>query len=238
LQVSMEQEELQQAGQLIEQHWTTVNSSEGGTCIYQPKEKNPKIDVGLLVVIRKSITDDEVSPWKLGIICWITGNRRNGTQLGIQYLQGDIQAVQLQARKGNKIDTRFQTALLLSGKKVEGLSTPTLLTAPGLYVDSRPMLLRIGEVEQFIHARMKVTSSALVDRFFYQVADQHLRKINKEESSTTKEKNEQEKEKEKDTEVIDLSAMPTAHVEDFDADAKIAKDNIVTLDDMIVSKNK
>jgi len=37
LQVSMEQEELQQAGQLIEQHWTTVNSSEGGTCIYQPK---------------------------------------------------------------------------------------------------------------------------------------------------------------------------------------------------------
>jgi len=243
LQANKSESELEEIAQLVELHWTAVNSSDGGICIFQPDEKIRNVDVGLLVAIRETISNESATNWRLGIISWITGNKRNGTKIGIQYLKGEIQAVQLQARKGNKIDTRYQTALLLSGEKVQGLSTPTLLTTSGLYVESRPMLLRIGEEEQFIHARMKISSSGSIDRFFYQVADQHLREDEKPTKSKSKQteaakKAEQTDETEEAEEVIDLSAMPTAHIEDFDAEAKKAKDQVVTLDDMIVSKNK
>jgi hypothetical protein len=238
LQVSKSISELEQIAELVEHQWTTLNSSDGGACISQPNESIKKIDVGLLVGIRNSISDGRKSAWSLGIICWITGNERDGTQIGIQYLKGEIQAVKLQARQGNKIETRFQPALLLSGEEVRGMTTPTLLTLSGLYIESRPMLLKVGEEEQFIHARLKVNSSSTIDRFFYQLAHQHLSPEN---DNTIVQESESESEKEddaEDTEFIDLSAMPLAHVEDFDHETKAASNSIVTLDDMIVSKNK
>ena len=214
---------------LIEQHWNTMNNGDGGICISHSKEKIQEIDVGLLVAIRKSINNQTPLLWKLGIICWITGNKRNGTQIGIKYIKGAIQAVQLQARKGNKIDTRSQPALLVSGEKIQGLTTPTLLTSTGLYIESRPMLLRIGEEEQFIHARTRVELAGTVDRFFYQLAHQHLRSESPEKDNTMTSE---------DGEEINLSAMPLSHSEDFDALANKAKGITVSLDDVIVSKNK
>jgi hypothetical protein len=240
LQVSKSIAECEKIAELIEHQWTTLNSSDGGTCIAHPSESVNRVDVGLLVGIRNTISDGSSSIWSLGIICWITGNDRSGTQIGIQYLKGEIQAVKLQARKGNKIETRFQPALLLSGEKVRDVTTPTLLTQTGLYIESRPMLLRIGEEEQFIHARLKVNSSGTVDRFFYQLAHQHLNPDNKK-TIVKDPKPESESDKDnvsKDTEIINLSAMPLAHVEDFNVEAEAAKAAIVTLDDMTVSKNK
>ena len=231
---SFSKENLSEHNRLIEQHWNTVNSSEGGICISQSKEKIQYIDVGDLVSIRKSISDDTTSSyWTLGVICWITGDKRNGTQIGIQYIRGDIQGVQLQARKGNKIDTRFQSALLVSGVMVHGLNTPTLLTTTGLYIEARPMMLRIGEEEQFIHARMKVSSSGSVDRFFYQPDTQQAPL-----KSSAHETEKSDPKKLEENEVINLSAMPLAHVEDFDEETEKAAEQVVTLDDMIVSKNK
>ncbi len=231
--VSQSKANIDKHSKLIEQHWNTVNSSDGGICISQIKEKIKEIDVGDLVAIRKSVSDNRVTNWTLGIIRWITGNKRNGTQIGIQYIKGDIQGVQLQARKGNKIETRFQSALLVSGVTINGLNTPTLLTSTGLYIEARPMMLRIGEEEQFIHARMKISSSGSVDRFFYQPDTQQAPlKVNAHEIEESKQK------KSEHDEIINLSAMPLAHVEDFNEETEKAAEHVVTLDDMIVSKNK
>ena len=219
---------------LIEQSWNTINDSDGGTCISQPTEKIKDIDVGLLVAIRNTMNDNTSSKWHLGVICWITGNKRNGTQVGIKYMNGDIQAVQIQARKGNKIDTRFHNALMLSGEKVQGLSTPTLLVANGLYLESRPMVLQVGEEMQNIHARLLVSSSGSIDRFFYQHDLQET--SNQVENQDGKETEVVEAESE-DGEVIDLSAMPMTHAEDYENPNK-EEERVVTLDDMIVSKNK
>jgi len=213
----------------IEQYWATVNKSDGGICITRPREKISEIDVGLLVAIRESISDETNEKWKLGVICWITGNKRKGSQVGIQFMKGEIQAVSLQARKGNKIDRSNHLALLLSGEQVHGLLTPTLLTTSGLYIESRPLLLTVGDAEQLIHARLKVDSKGNIDRFFYQ-AD-FLKETDKNSADSTKSGDGDDAE-----ETIDLSAMPMSHAEDFESDKD--KKPKTTLDDMIVSKNK
>jgi len=216
--------------QLIELHWNTVNSSIGGICISQLKEITQEVDVGMLVAIRQSINDEAPEKWMLGIICWITGNRRSGTQLGIEYIKGDIQAVQLQARKGNNIDKGLHASLMVSGEQVLGLNTPTLLTATGLYIESRAMVLRIGEEEQYIHARMKVSSSGSVDRFFYQAEPK---------APVLKPYVEEDTKVDEDTEEIDLSAIPEAPRKgELEDPLKRNKNKVVTLDDVIVSKNK
>ncbi|MCP4273846.1 MAG: hypothetical protein GY781_18140 [Gammaproteobacteria bacterium] len=217
---------------LIELHWDTINSSMGGICISQLKEITQDVDVGKLVAIRQSINDDAPEKWILGIICWITGNKRSGTKLGIEYIRGDIQAVQLQARKGNNIDTGSHASLMVSGEQVLGLTTPTLLTGIGLYIESRAMVLRIGEEEHFIHARMKVSSSGSVDRFFYQAEpDAPVLEPYIEEDGSS----------DKNTEVIDLSAIPDAPRKGEINEPSDAQRNVnkpITLDDIIVSKNK
>ncbi len=220
---------------IIEQHWTTINKSDGGTCLARPREKINEIDVGLLVAIRESVSGEANSSWLLGSISWITGNKRNGTQVGIQYMKGDLQAVILQARKGNYIDTGSHMALMLSGEQIHGLLTPTLLTTSGLYIESRPMMLRVGEAEQFIHARLKVGSTGSVDRFFYQTDNQQISTSEQQAESKTENSSDVSSE---DEEIINLNAMPMAHAEDFEAAARKERDKRVTLDDMIVPKNK
>ena len=89
-------------------------------------------------------------------------------------------------------------------------------------------------------------NSGTLDRFFYQLAHQHLNEDKQQPKAkakkTKKVKADKSKPKEdavaEDTEVIDLSAMPLAHAEDFDHDVEEAKKKVVTLDDMIVAKNK
>ncbi|MCP4413961.1 MAG: hypothetical protein GY808_15485 [Gammaproteobacteria bacterium] len=217
---------------LIELHWNTINSSLGGTCISQLKKTTQDVDVGVLVAIRQSINDKAPEKWILGIICWITGNKRSGTQLGIEYIKGEIQAVQLQARKGNNIDTGLHASLMVSGEKVLGLTTPTLLTATGLYIESRAMVMRIGEEEHFIHARTKVSSSGSVDRFFYHVETN---------TPVLEPEIEEDGSSDKNTEVIDLSAIPDAPRKgeiNGPSEDKEKAHKVVTLDDVIVSKNK
>ncbi len=187
---------------LIEVDWNTINISKGGICISQLKEIIWEVDVGTLVAIRHSINDEAPDKWILGIISWIKGNQRNGTQLGIEYINGDIQAVQLQARKGNKIETSFHAALMVSGESIMGLNTPTLLTSTGLYIESRPMVLKVGEDKQCIHARMKVNSSGSFDRFFYQPDTQ--------DNPVKTESDEADHEKTDNNEIIDLCAVPEA----------------------------
>ncbi|MCP4120694.1 MAG: hypothetical protein GY751_02950 [Bacteroidetes bacterium] len=204
----------------------------GGICISQLKEITQDVDVGMLVAIRQSINDEAPEKWMLGIICWITGNKRSGTQLGIEYIKGDIQAVQLQARKGNNIDKSLHASLMVSGEQVLGLTTPTLLTVTGLYIESRPMVMRIGEEEHYIHARMKVSSSGSVDRFFYQAEPN---------APVLEPYNEEDESPDEDTEVIDLNAIPDAPRKGElkrASEEKKKANKVVTLDDVIVSKNK
>jgi len=127
---------------------------------------------------------------------------------------------------------------MISGDIIDGLTTPTLITKMGLYVESRPMVLQVGEVEQFIHARMKVSSMGTVDRFFYQPDSQessaNLKPYEDKKSDNTESENE---------EVIDLTGVaPTPRKgelqEEEERQQKIREESVVTLDDIIVSKNK
>ncbi len=217
---------------LIELHWNTIDTSTGGICISQLKEITQDVDVGMLIAIRQSTNEETLDKWMLGIICWITGNKRNGTQLGIEYIKGDIQAVQLQARKGNHIETSLHASLMVSGEQVFGLNSPTLLTGIGLYAKSRPLVLRIGEEEHFIHARMKVSSSGSVDRFFYQAEP---------DAPVLEPYAEEDESSDENTEVINLNAIPGAPIKgeiNEESEAQMQDNKPTTLDDIIVSKNK
>ena len=217
---------------LIERNWATVNNSNGGICIGDPDEKVRDLDVGKIVALRENVKNKEnpvPQTWQLGIICWITGSARNGTRVGIQFLRGEIQPVQLQARKGNKLETRYKQALLLSGEVINGLSTPTLLTAPGLYVEARPLRMQIGDEVQNIHARTKVNSSITVDRFFYQQDFQSLDEVEVDLKQKAKDEGVDE--------IINLSSTPGPYERPIDDETiKKAKPD-PTLDDVILKKN-
>ena len=192
----------------------------------------------MLVALRQSIQESETvtsQKWKLGLICWITGSQREGTRVGIQFLAGDVQPVQLQARKGNILETRFQPALMLSGDTVDGLSTPTLLTSTGLHIEARALRMQIGEEIQSIHARKKVSSTLTVDRFFFQ-QDFHIT----DEGEMVGDAEQQAKEGEENEEHIDLSATPGIYAEDFEKEyeeMKKKKGPEASLDDVILKKN-
>ena len=230
---------------IIESGWSTLNNSKGGICINQPKEKVRDLDVGQLVSLRQSVQDDDLitsQKWRLGQICWITGSPREGTRVGIQFLTGDVQPVQLQARKGNILETRFQPALMLSGDTVDGISAPTLLTGPGLHVESRALRMQIGEEIQSIHARTKISSSLTVDRFFFQqdfqITDGGEMVIDAEQADHANQ--EDRADEEGIDEVIDLSATPGSYAEDFDKEyeaLKKANGSDKTLDDVILKKH-
>jgi hypothetical protein len=105
----------------------------------------------------------------LGVVRWLRGDKRKGTSLGLQFVKGEMQPVMLRARKGNRIETSWQPALLVSGEEMHGLASPTVVSQRGLYQDGRPLMLQIGLETLSIRARMRIEATPLIERYFYQV---------------------------------------------------------------------
>lgn len=149
--------------------WDAINASDGGICIGQHQHSVDNLRIGQLAALREYV-DGRPSPrWQLGIVRWLRGDKRKGTSLGLQFIKGDIQAVMLKARKGNRIETSLQPALLVSGEEMHGLSSPTVVAQRGMYQDGRPLVLTIGVESLSVRARMRVEATPLIERFFYQV---------------------------------------------------------------------
>ncbi len=169
------QNEREQAAALLAQgnsdkmRWSAVNASDGGICITQHQHSIAELRVGQLAALREYIDGRPGERWLLGVVRWLRGDKRKGSAIGLQYIRGDAQPVMIRARRGNRIETGAQTALLVSGEEMHGMSSPTLITPRGLYQDGRPLLLTIGSETLSVRARMRVESSPLIERFFYQV---------------------------------------------------------------------
>ena len=149
--------------------WDAVNASDGGICISQHQHSVDNLRIGQIAAMREYI-DGQPSPrWQLGLVRWLRGDKRKGTSLGLQFIKGDVQAVTIKARKGNRIETTSQPALLVSGEEMHGLSSPTVVAQRGLYQDGRPLVLSIGVESLSVRARMRVEVTPLIERFFYQV---------------------------------------------------------------------
>jgi len=149
--------------------WDAVNASDGGICISQHQHSVDNLRIGQLAALREYI-DGRPSPrWQLGIVRWLRGDKRKGTSLGLQFIKGDVQAVSVRARKGNRIETTAQAALLVSGEEMHGLSSPTVVAQRGMYLDGRSLVLTIGVESLSVRARMRVEATPLIERFFYQV---------------------------------------------------------------------
>ncbi len=156
----------EQPGQL---RWDAVNASDGGICIAQHYHSVEQLRIGQLAALREYIDGKPSQRWQLGIVRWLRGDKRKGTSLGLQYIKGELQAVMIRARKGNRIETSWQPALLLSGEEMHGLSSPTVVSQRGLYADGRPLQLQIGLETLSVRARMRVEVTPLIERYFYQV---------------------------------------------------------------------
>lgn len=148
--------------------WDAVNASDGGICISQMHHNLDNLRVGQLAALREYIDGRPSQRWALGVVRWLRGDKRKGSTLGLQFIKGDIQAVMIRARKGNRIETTAQAALLLSGEEMHGLASPTVVAQRGLYQDGRQLVLSIGVEALSIRARMRVEATPMVERFFYQ----------------------------------------------------------------------
>ena len=152
-----------------ELRWDAVNASDGGICLTQHHDAVDYLRVGQLAAMREYVDGHPTMRWVLGVVRWLRGDKRKGTTLGIQFIKGDIQAVTIRARKGNRIETTAQPALLVSGEEMHGLASPTVVAQRGLYQDGRQLVLTIGVEALSVRARMRVEATPMVERFFYQV---------------------------------------------------------------------
>lgn len=148
--------------------WDTINASDTGICIAQHWDSIDQLRVGQVAALREYADGKPLPRWQLGIVRWLRGDKRKGTSVGLQFIKGEAQAIMLRTRTGNRIESSWQTALLVSGEEVHGLASPTIVANKGLYHDGRAMVVQIGDEEMSVRARMRVESSPLVERFFYQ----------------------------------------------------------------------
>lgn len=149
--------------------WDALNGSEGGLCLSQHGNSTQihQLEVGQLAALREHIDGKPSSRWALGVLRWLHADQRQ-TMLGIEFIKGDVQVVNVHALEGNKIETRPKPAFLISGQKVQGKTTPTVIAPRGLYRENRPLCLQIGDEQLYIQAKNRVEVTGSFERFFYQ----------------------------------------------------------------------
>ncbi len=147
--------------------WHQINTCTGGLCI-NTSTLVKNISVGQLIAIQKESPQDEYLLWKLAVIRWLQSNRQQGTTLGIEWLAGEIQPVEI---KILGIDQRQELGFLISGEEVMGQTKPTLIYPQGSLPDKHIVILQIGDEELAISITKKITETFYFDRAFYRTRE-------------------------------------------------------------------
>jgi len=147
--------------------WDAINVSNGGIALGSPYYTIPDLELGNIALIREYTDDIPAKSWRLAICRWHTGDKNNGTQLGLEYIDGQYSAVRLILHQGNN-ERGGQPALVISASEQQGAEAPTIITTEGSYKSGRVYAMLGLDEPVEVRPRMQVESTACIDRFFYQ----------------------------------------------------------------------
>jgi len=148
-------------------NWDATNVSSGGIGLCSRHFMLPHIDLGNIVLIREYMDSQPAPHWRLAICRWYTGDKHNGTMLGLEYINGKITPVRLILHQGSN-ERGGQMGLVVSANNSNSSDAPTIITAEGSYKSGRVYaMLGLGEPVE-IRPRLQIESTPCIDSFFYQ----------------------------------------------------------------------
>ncbi len=147
--------------------WDAINVSSGGIGLRSTKYMLPHVDLGNIALLREYMDGKPAPHWRLAICRWYTGDKTNGTTLGLEYIDGRYSPVRLILHQG-KNERGGQPGLVVSSNQKNGSDAPTVITNEGSYKDGRVYAMLGLDEPVEIRPRMQVESTACIDRFYYQ----------------------------------------------------------------------
>ena len=191
--------------------WDAINVSSGGIGICTRQYMLPHVDLGNIALIREYMDDKPAPHWRLAICRWHTGDRNNGTMLGLEYIDGKYTPIRLVLHQGQN-EKGGQAGIVVSSTQLQGSDAPTIITNKDSFNNDRVYAMLGLEDPVEVRPRASVESTSCIDRFFYQTFE--LRDELAEEVL------------EDVSEVIPWTAIPhengdtSAEVDEFDIDAE------------------
>ncbi|MGX5173745.1 hypothetical protein ACUR5C_06955 [Aliikangiella sp. IMCC44653] len=147
--------------------WDAINVSAGGIGLCSRQYMLPKIKLGDLALIREYMDGNPAPHWRLAICRWHTGDKLNGTMLGLKYIEGRYQPVRLILHQG-KNEKGGQPGIVVSGTVIEGSNSATIITARGSHRENRVYAMLGLDKPVEVRPRLKVEVTPCIERFFYQ----------------------------------------------------------------------
>jgi len=147
--------------------WDTINVSSGGIGLSSRQFMLPHVDLGNIALLREYMDGKPAPHWRLAICRWHTGDRKNGTMLGLEYIDGKYTPVRLVLHQG-KNERGGQPGLVISSNQVNGSDAPTVITTQDSYKSGRVYAMLGLDEPVEIRPRVRVEITPCIDRFFYQ----------------------------------------------------------------------
>lgn len=158
---------LTQIGKSENLSWDAINVSSGGIGLCSRQYMLPNIDLGNIALLREYMDGKPAPHWRLAICRWYTGDKNNGTMLGLEYIDGKYTPVRLVLHQG-KNERGGQPGLVISSNQLKGSDAPTIITTEGSYKSGRVYAMLGLEEPVEIRPRLRVEVTSCIDRFFYQ----------------------------------------------------------------------
>jgi len=147
--------------------WDAINVSSGGIGICSRQYMLPHIELGNIVFIREYQDGRPVPYWRLAMCRWFTGDKTNGTMLGLEYINGKYTPVRLVLHQGQN-ERGGQPGIVISPNQNNENDAPTIITQEGSYNGNRVYaMLGLGEAVE-VRPRVHVEATPCIDRFHYQ----------------------------------------------------------------------
>ncbi|MET1253645.1 hypothetical protein [Aliikangiella maris] len=156
--------EIQTAEQLS---WDAINVSSGGIGLCSRRYMIPNIKLGDLAFIREYMDGSPAPHWRLAVCRWHTGDKNNGTMLGLKYIEGRYHPVRLILYQGRN-EKGGQAGIVVSDTVIEGSNSSTIITLRGSHSENRVYAMLGMDKPVEVRPRLKVEITPCVERFFFQ----------------------------------------------------------------------
>jgi len=147
--------------------WDATNVSSGGIGLCSRQYMIPHIHLGDITLIREYMDGKPSLHWRLALCCWLTGDKHNGTMLGLKYIDGQYEPVRLVLHQG-KNEKGGQPGILVTNAPVEGNKSASIITSKGSSQGDRVYALLSQDKPKEIKPRVKIESTPCIERFFFQ----------------------------------------------------------------------
>jgi cyclic-di-GMP-binding protein len=156
--------DLKQVEQLT---WDATNVSNGGIGLCSRHYMVPQISLGNIALIREYMDRKPAPRWRLAVCCWLTGDKHNGTMLGLKYIDGKYNPVRLVLHQG-KNAKGGQAGIVVSDTIVDGSNSSTIITSKGSSQGDRVYAMLGIDKPVEVRPRVKVEVTPCIERFFFQ----------------------------------------------------------------------